>query len=558
MKEITKSDWIKYFPLASPRAEQENIINFVLNSFFVEDKDNVIVEAGTGQGKSAIAMTVANYFADHSFDLDNLTKDPAIDYNVGTYVLTSQKVLQDQYIKDFSSSPCNLLTLQSSTNFKCTGIPGNTCAVSMRIYAALNDRFPKGPRDHCRRNCPYKKAKQEFIEAFNGTTNYAYFLAETMYAKKLVPRSLLVMDEAHGIEAQLSKFIEVKITEKFCKNILDLKWSTAKTVDEIYKWVSKKYEPAVKKRISKLTQDLVDENLDDQIKLTLSSQLELLDKHICKIHRMIETWDPTNWIVNISSDKTTSSFEFKPVDIAPWSYDMLFKNGQKKLFMSATILDHEYFKKSLGLDPQRTSSIFVDSTFKPENKPLIYVPVGRMSYGKIDSTLSKMSAMIEELLDTHKTEKGLIHTINFKIAEYIANTVKNKRLLVQTPGVDRMALLNSHIESNEPTVLVAPSMLEGIDLRDDLSRFQIFCKVPYPPLGDEVVKRKMAKSDDYYPYTTAQSIIQAVGRSIRSQDDYAVTYFLDECFSDYFKKNKKYFPKSFLDAVIAVGGNRMI
>jgi len=32
--------------------------------------------------------------------------------------------------------------------------------------------------------------------------------------------------------------------------------------------------------------------------------------------------------------------------------------------------------------------------------------------------------------------------------------------------------------------------LEGLDLKDDLARFQIVMKMPYPSLGDPLIKRK--------------------------------------------------------------------
>ena len=41
-------------------------------------------------------------------------------------------------------------------------------------------------------------------------------------------------------------------------------------------------------------------------------------------------------------------------------------------------------------------------------------------------------------------------------------------------------------------------MAEGIDLKDDLSRFQIITKVPYPNLGDERIKIRCNKDYIWY------------------------------------------------------------
>ena len=77
------------------------------------------------------------------------------------------------------------------------------------------------------------------------------------------------------------------------------------------------------------------------------------------------------------------------------------------------------------------------------------------------------------------------------------------------------------------------------------SRFQILCKVPYPYLGDKLVKKKMNKWKWWYQLQTAKSIIQSVGRSIRSSEDFAVTYILDSDWDRFYSRSKKYFPEDF-------------
>ena len=106
-----------------------------------------------------------------------------------------------------------------------------------------------------------------------------------------------------------------------------------------------------------------------------------------------------------------------------------------------------------------------------------------------------------------------------------------------------------HIKSKEPTVLLSPSMTEGVGLHGDISRFQIICKVPYPYLGDKLIRKRMNKWKWWYPLQTAKTIVQAVGRSVRSNDDHAVTYILDSDWDYFFKRNKLFFPKGFRDTI---------
>jgi len=88
-------------------------------------------------------------------------------------------------------------------------------------------------------------------------------------------------------------------------------------------------------------------------------------------------------------------------------------------------------------------------------------------------------------------------------------------------------------------------MQEGIDLKGDLSRFQIICKVPYPYLGDKIVKKRMHRWNWWYGLQTAKTIVQALGRSVRSAEDHAVSYILDADWDRFYGKHSDLFPEMF-------------
>jgi Rad3-related DNA helicase len=97
-------------------------------------------------------------------------------------------------------------------------------------------------------------------------------------------------------------------------------------------------------------------------------------------------------------------------------------------------------------------------------------------------------------------------------------------------------------------------MAEGVDLRDDLSRFQVIMKVPYPFLGDPLIKRKMDINATWYPYQTTKILCQMLGRSIRNEFDNANTYILDSGFNDFYKRNRKLFPEWFAESYRSISG----
>ncbi len=524
----------KYFPYAQPRAEQQKAIEFALDNFINKNKRFVIIEAGTGVGKSAIGITIGRY-------LNSLDRS-------GTYYLTTQKILQAQYMKDFKST--GLLSLKSSTNYRCKYYKQKTCAQARRELKVSGDKRFKMC---CMTECHYIKDKSAFIDGDDGITNFPYFMAETNYAGNLKKRGLLVIDECHNVELQLGSFVEVTISEYFAASVLKIKVPQMTTQYQVYKWVEQIYFPkliAAKKHFENQIEKL---GLKSKMKdfLKISQRYEMLDKHACKVERFMRVYKKDNWVMNETSTdvQNTRKWEFKPIDIGPFSEPNLFNRGSRVLLMSATIMNKDAFCEVLGIPKEQCSFITIPSPFPVENRPIIVSPIAKMGMKDIDKGLPKIAAAVREILNQHKKEKGIIHCHSYKVANYIKKNLKSRRLLIHDSS-DRDKVLAKHISDSRPTVLLSPSMSEGVDLKGDSSRFQIICKIPYPYLGDKLVKKRMNKWKWWYPLQTAKVIVQSVGRSIRTTDDHAVTYILDAGWNYFFIKNKEIFPDDFKRCVL--------
>ena len=87
---------------------------------------------------------------------------------------------------------------------------------------------------------------------------------------------------------------------------------------------------------------------------------------------------------------------------------------------------------------------------------------------------------------------------------------------------DRRARSSSRLAL--PTVLVSPSLREGVDLPDDFLRFQVLTKLPYPDLGDPWTAARRERDPRWYAIETAKALLQAYGRSCRHAEDHGVTY----------------------------------
>ncbi len=79
-----------------------------------------------------------------------------------------------------------------------------------------------------------------------------------------------------------------------------------------------------------------------------------------------------------------------------------------------------------------------------------------------------------------------------------------------------------------PEVLLSPSIDTGIDLAEDLCRFAIVFRLPFPSTQSKIVQARAAVDSEYVPYLMVQRLQQSVGRHVRSVADWGETFILDD------------------------------
>ncbi len=653
-KTITINDWIKYFPLKTPRKEQEIAINFILESF-VKNKKFVVGEFPLGIGKSAIAVTVSNYLYGK--------------YRDNAYIVTTQKILQEQYIKDFPY----IASITAKNNYQCVNrIAGVTCDMGLVMSRVLskNNNQIAAYND----TCVYKKSKKNFDESTIGLTNLSYFLSHADVDIK--QRNLLVVDECHNIENIITEFAALNFSKHFIVDTLKIQWPIKynTTIEDLVKWIKEIYVVKLTDAFigldSKINSMASTSYLESNSGINVMKKLEEYKRKIEQVSAGLKNFNKLEWVMTINP--TQDFVSIKPIFADKYTNNMLFKKSDKVLMMSGTILDKDTFCGNIGIKSSEVEFLSLDSPFPIKNRPVFEVPIGSMGRKSIDTTLPKMIVTIKELLKHHKNEKGIIHCVIFnsnvkmhdnsekriidvkrgdfvksynekinmfdnkrvlnvfnngyrkcirlqfdnselictedhlifttnrswvkaidltkddviiseqsqmkllnkeevgyrkvydleiednhtyiannivvhnchtyKIAKYISDNIKDERLLFHSSD-DRIDVLNFHIESKEPTVLVSPSFTEGIDLTGKLSRFQIIAKMPFPYIGDNYVKEKMDRVDNWYNWQTLKTVIQSSGRSIRDYDDWCVTYILDSDFKFLYERNLNLIPE---------------
>ncbi len=352
----------------------------------------------------------------------------------------------------------------------------------------------------------------------------------------------ILVSNCHTTEGVLTKFASVDISDQINRSVLGktrIRIPFESSQEEAFEWISDPYRKALANGKLKLQREIAKGKLGDN-----AERYSRIDKHLCRVNRFVERYKPEDWIYCMEDGRSGKVMSFKPIRVDSVSHETLFERGKYVLMLSASILDKDTFCKWIGLKPEEVAYMNIDCPFPIENRPVHFLPVGKMNRAEIDSTLPKMVEIVKGLLELHKGEKGIIHATSHKVARFIKEQVKDPRLLYRDDG-DRDEMIREHATRKDASVMLSPSMTEGVDLVDDLSRFQIFVKVPFPNMGDAVIAKRMQLDSKWYALETTRTMVQGVGRSIRNMEDRATTYVLDESFAYFYEKNKDMFPESF-------------
>lgn len=406
------------------------------------------------------------------------------------------------------------------------------------------------------KSCHYYLQKYDALVSKHSLWNYYAFFQIMKFNKKLfedyLDRKVSIFDESHKIEDQIMQFIGFDIfsgqveecnlnTAKYdltdldsmIQLIDDIAYSYAKKIKDIKESDSYQKEPDYESVT----------RLERRYDRAAQARIDILT-------------DKDNFVVNDPIQDLNGNFRtisVKPIDVSTFANS--FFTTEYQIFMSATI-DKFSFCENMGL--QQDDVAFIDtpkSPFPIENRRIDLLNIKRLSYGSTENDELEVIKTIDRIMDEHSGERGLILTSSVprcqKILRYLSP--KNTRRIrichsYNKDGKTQDEIISEH--ASDPTgVLLSSSLWEGVDLKDDLSRFQIIAKVPYPNYKEKRTKAKMDKFPLWYTSQTLTKLLQGFGRSIRSEDDWAKTYVLDTAVNNVFFKAQKMIPRAYYDVL---------
>lgn len=528
----------------TPYPGQEDLVINILESFYTKGSKNVILSADTGTGKSIIGAVVACCISEIE------------DEQLASFILMNNNALVQQYSRTFDSyGDHKFFQIKGASNYPCDALRKFTQNKDANAESCVVKQVSDAVKSNVCDQCEYAIAKRQNNRTENLITNYSYYLVSKLWSRHLQDRCLTIFDEAHTLNDVFCSHSEIYVSEE----------RLTKTIEEVKSYFGIEAQASIEmlvklknglqlKRLNesnytsfvthllgayKDISSLFAKKAEKEQDLTQYDRLAKMAKKYfnfgCKIGDFLEYEFDHSFEFN----EETLECHIKPIFVGKMSKVIL---GPKNLFMSATI-SKEFMVQTLDLDEAETDFVKAPSAFPKENKTVVFYQTQTLNYQgmKDPDVVSNMLDSIVEIVTQHAKEtreSGIILTPSFYVTDSIAHRLKKisgVNVIAHGKGSKAADCISKFKSAKTPTVLISPSIYEGIDLPGDLSRFQIIVKAPYPSLGDARMQKIAADYGQVYRMITLMKVIQGIGRSIRSTDDWAVTYILDKNAENLFK-----------------------
>lgn len=481
----TSNSILSYFPKGMiPRDVQVEALEFIEENYWKNDV--LVLNLPVASGKSLIAQTLQAWAG------------------AGTScILTNNNILVEQYKKDFPTLPaCFGKSAVKCLNQVEQDVTWGSCA------ERYDWAFKNKKRKYCP-DCPYYKGERRFRtpSKFNYVTNYyKYVNLKGQYYR--AAREILIIDEAHNLSSAIKMFNS--------KQIWKHDFNYEKCLD----------------RYGRI----------DRTKL-----LEL-----CKLNT--EFKNPGSWFINelttepkyiFKADSELYRGELKdclvaePVDIRGLD-NPIFNTNNKIILMSATINKNDIIE--LGLDKRRVAYHEANSCIPKERRPIYFEPVGKIRGQDIKASAELIQHKINNLLERYPKDKGLIHA-TYAQANILRYLFKDNPRILFHDKLNKTEQYQAFRQDTTGKVLVASGLYEGIDLPDDLGRWQALAKVPWPNKGEPAIAYVSDLDPNWYTWQTAKQVLQACGRISRHPEDQGDTFILDSTFKSLYINNQDYWPR---------------
>lgn len=469
-------------------------------------KPHIVINAPTGSGKSTIAGAL-----------------PRMDQR-RHLLLTATKALQDQYSKALKF----LYDVRGMSNYECLAAHDQF----KRYFPFARNRqvmCDDGPC-HSGENCELKNDGCLYFDRYRGAlasasplTNYAYLTAMRRYGKGLGVAQRVVCDEAHDLANQLMAACRLQVP----RHLLDRR-RLPRSARTWAAWAQSAIERLApgsdadqRRRREKLTQTL--------------QTLTTID----------ETWA---W------DEEEEAIVFEPVVPRLLMPLLVTLDAYTSVvYLSATITMSTM--RTLGIANEDVIFHEMPSYFDIARRPIYLVPSARVDWRNFQNPANEarwIAAMDRWMGPRLKLKRnGIIHSVSYARMLRIRELSQFGDRMV-TPRSNQLAEAVEWFKTTKDrgVILVSPAIMTGYDFPDEIARWQVIAKMPFPDTRSRIMTARIEATEGYRDELTMQTVMQACGRIVRSEDDWGETAIIDDHARWFLKENKHLAATWFTDSII--------
>jgi len=537
-----------------------------------------ILQAPTGSGKSIIAIIVAGVLSKY--------------YKMHGHILVSDISLLDQYVKDVTKYCGDWGAIKGKARYTCP-INGRKYehGLCRLVVSDLDDMITKSKCCPVWECCPYEYAARKAENAEVVVCTYYYWLIHKEIERKSGVKDssneFVICDECHNINRIVQDMYSLSVGKEYNEHITaavnmfpgmkkyGLELEIGKYVSEIMNICKSADAVAEKNRITHRNDTFDMTQIYGPIqhlRTTVNSALTAIKSSGSELKKSGKSlssqfFKELSWFSNAFErlDMYEKSIRGRAENIIAtisdngkrallnstderYLLDKYFHNNYVcGLFMSATVGGISEFAREIGIVDKPYSNEIgaaeMDSTFDFTYSPIFYCNEFNMKKSDKEISMPHIGKMINSIIEKWDGFRGCVFTSSYAMAEEFINMLEDKnraRAIWYSNSEEKERALNM-FKSAKDAVIFGPTLFEGISLDDDLCRFSIIAKVPYPDTTNKLVAWKF----DHYGFSeyatgAIQNIIQAVGRGVRNEHDWCNTYILDGGFEPIYRNTSRY------------------
>ncbi len=557
----------------------------------IEQKIQVIIEAGTGVGKTmaylipvlmsgrkSVISTGTRNLQEQIFfkDIPNITR--AMGINAPVLLMKGRKnyLCLHRFHQHFSESSF-LNPEREKIRQKLIRWLEKTESGDRAELKWLRDDDPlwdmlsassqqcMGPDCIHRQECYISRLHRLAAKADVIIVNHHLFFADMMIKKggfgEIIPRSqIIVFDEAHRIEEIATTYLGERLSTL---QLLDLVQDVEKEKNLIFKCDNKEtanYLNFIRSGVELLERIFIESDAKGRLDITNSGErysepvsfirkgLAFLEKsddvsiasradELANSLSMIFSSNEVKGLDWFEKGKRGITFNISPLDISKDMQDLLYSKVKSIVFTSATISannNFDYIRSRLGIPEEAMEGMF-PSHFDLKNQTLLYIPKDLPLPNSRDFGLKAADRIISILKMTSGRAMILFTSYNNLniVHEKIRAAVPYK--VYKQGDAPRTVLLERFRKDIHSVLMATGSFWEGVDVPGESLSCLIIDKLPFESPGEPLVAARIDAirekgGNPFMEYQLPGAIIslkQGLGRLIRKGSDRGILAILD-------------------------------